>query len=171
QLFSDILKSNLSFTLCSFSLLMKLKYDSFQIHMKSRSCSHAGVFHVEGEARYSLTLDMAKKLCDSLGITIASREQIIEAHAKGLETCRYGWISNGNTTILRQKAHVNCVNNMTGVFFHQVSLEQPFDAFCFNASGEFLFFHSSYSPGPGFPKLTRPTNTKLPMFFAIVTNK
>uniref|UniRef100_A0A8C7CX21 CD44 antigen n=1 Tax=Oncorhynchus kisutch TaxID=8019 RepID=A0A8C7CX21_ONCKI len=96
---------------------------------------HAGVFHVEGPDRYSLTLDLAKKLCESLGITIASREQVIEAHAHGLETCRYGWISNGNTTILRQKAHVNCANNTTGVFFHQVSPEKPFDAFCFNASG------------------------------------
>ncbi|XP_067091525.1 CD44 antigen-like isoform X2 [Osmerus mordax] len=104
--------------------------------VKSRSCSHAKVFHVEGADRYALTFDLAKELCESLNATLASKEQITEAYQEDLETCRYGWISNQNTTILRHKAHPNCANNSTGVVFLQFTPDNLFDAYCYDAKAD-----------------------------------
>ncbi|KAJ8003026.1 hypothetical protein DPEC_G00165090 [Dallia pectoralis] len=120
-----------------FGLLASFKTTSVPVTVRSRSCSYAGVFHVEGKDRYSLTLDMAKELCSDLGADIASEEEVRTAHSKGLQTCRYGWISNGTVIISRQNAHINCATNRTGVFTNTESADRLFDAMCFNESDVF----------------------------------
>ncbi|KAK3526523.1 hypothetical protein QTP70_030678 [Hemibagrus guttatus] len=115
--------------------LLASSWAGYADEVKLRSCSYVGVFHIQGVGRYTLTFDKAKKLCEDLGTTLASLEQLTAAHAKGMETCRYGWISNENITILRHEPTSQCANNQTGV----ISFAPPdtkYDAFCFDQTDQ-----------------------------------
>lgn len=99
--------------------------------VKLRSCSYLGVFHIQGLDRYTLTFDNAKQLCEELGTTLASLEQVTAAYGKGFESCRNGWISDGNVTIPRHVANPQCAGNQTGV----ITLSNPDpknDAYCYD---------------------------------------
>nr|XP_023698013.1 aggrecan core protein-like isoform X1 [Paramormyrops kingsleyae] len=100
----------------------------------SRGCSYVGVFHVVGGSRYALDFQQAENVCRSLGTTLASLENITAAYKKDMEICRYGWISNGNVTILRRTPHPNCANNLTGILYYADSSGSlvHFDAYCFD---------------------------------------
>ncbi|XP_061679666.1 CD44 antigen-like [Syngnathoides biaculeatus] len=106
---------------------------SEQLQVNSRSCSFAGVFIVEGEARHSLTFIKAHNVCKQLETTMANPQQIKQAFEKEMETCRNGWISNMSFAILRHTPHENCAMNMTGlIIYPHDDLSENLDAYCYD---------------------------------------
>ncbi|NWW25721.1 CD44 protein, partial [Falcunculus frontatus] len=97
------------------------------------SCRYRGVFHVEKNGRYSLTRSEAVKLCRALNSTLATLEQLKEAHEAGFETCRYGFVV-GHVVIPRIKPYPLCAANTTGIYKLSANTTDRYDAYCYNAS-------------------------------------
>ncbi|XP_048163006.1 CD44 antigen isoform X11 [Corvus hawaiiensis] len=97
------------------------------------SCRYRGVFHVEKNGRYSLTRSEAVKLCRALNSTLATLEQLKEAHESGFETCRYGFVV-GHIVIPRIKPYPLCAANTTGIYKLPANTTDRYDAYCYNAS-------------------------------------
>ncbi|XP_068873211.1 CD44 antigen isoform X4 [Aphelocoma coerulescens] len=99
----------------------------------SVSCRYRGVFHVEKNGRYSLTRSEAVKLCRALNSTLATLEQLKEAHESGFETCRYGFVV-GHIVIPRINPYPLCAANTTGIYKLSANTTDRYDAYCYNAS-------------------------------------
>ncbi|NXA63454.1 CD44 protein, partial [Mohoua ochrocephala] len=97
------------------------------------SCRYRGVFHVEKNGRYSLTRSEAVKLCRALNSTLATLEQLKEAHESGFETCRYGFVV-GHIVIPRIRPYPLCAANTTGIYKLSANTTDRYDAYCYNAS-------------------------------------
>ncbi|XP_050969708.1 CD44 antigen isoform X2 [Labeo rohita] len=101
-------------------------------------CGFAGVFHVEGTSRYSLTFQQGFELCQSLGYKLATQEQVNDAYKKGLRTCRYGWIDGQNVMFLPHVNGSNCDSSSTEITFHPEVAEYLSNVYCFNPSNTSL---------------------------------
>uniref|UniRef100_A0A3P8SQ71 Lymphatic vessel endothelial hyaluronic receptor 1a n=1 Tax=Amphiprion percula TaxID=161767 RepID=A0A3P8SQ71_AMPPE len=101
--------------------------------------SIAGVLQVTSlnylnQPQYAFNASEARRICLSLGLSIATKAQVERALSRGLETCRFGWIDEHFAVIPRIQALVNCGKNQTGLVPWRASVTQKFDVFCFNES-------------------------------------
>ncbi|NXY42287.1 CD44 protein, partial [Ceuthmochares aereus] len=118
---------HLSLTICnsSFSFLSMTEFNV--------SCRYGGVFHVEKNGRYNLTLSEAVELCRALNSTLSTLEQLKKAHELGFETCRYGFVV-GNVVIPRINPYYLCAANQTGIYKISANTTNRYDAYCYNAT-------------------------------------
>nr|XP_057945049.1 lymphatic vessel endothelial hyaluronic acid receptor 1a isoform X2 [Doryrhamphus excisus] len=103
----------------------------------------AGVFQVSylnelNQPEYAFNTTDARDLCLSLGVNIATKDQVMAALNRGLETCRFGWIDEHFVVIPRVKALSNCGQNQTGLVKWRAAVTRKFDVFCFNESASQL---------------------------------
>ncbi|KAM6943590.1 lymphatic vessel endothelial hyaluronic acid receptor 1a [Xenentodon cancila] len=101
--------------------------------------SIAGVIQVsylndQNQLRYAFNVSEARRLCQSLGLNIASRAEVEDALRRGLETCRFGWIDEHFAVIPRIHALANCGQKQIGLVPWRAPVSQQFDVFCFNES-------------------------------------
>ncbi|NWH77817.1 CD44 protein, partial [Piaya cayana] len=118
---------HLNLTVCN-SCFSVLSMTEFNV-----SCRYGGVFHVEKNGRYSLTLSEAVELCRALNSTLSTLEQLKKAHELGFETCRYGFVV-GNVVIPRINPYHLCAANQTGVYKISTNTTDRYDAYCYNAT-------------------------------------
>ncbi|XP_023680253.2 uncharacterized protein lyve1a [Paramormyrops kingsleyae] len=95
----------------------------------------AGVFLLSSTPKeYALNASAARDMCQLLGMTLANRAHVQNAHAHGLETCRYGWIEERIAVIPRVTSSASCGRGGIGVIIWRAEAHRNFDAFCFNGT-------------------------------------
>ncbi|KAM4596195.1 LOW QUALITY PROTEIN: lymphatic vessel endothelial hyaluronic acid receptor 1a [Fundulus diaphanus] len=104
--------------------------------------------NVRNEHQYAFNASEARKICQSLGLSIASKAQVKEALSRGLETCRYGWTDEQIAVIPRIHALFNCGKNQTGLVAWRASVTYRFDVFCFNESDAFIQLKDTVTDDP-----------------------
>ncbi|XP_055505733.1 mucin-2-like [Leucoraja erinacea] len=111
-------------------------------------CGTQGIIQKEFGGRYQLDFQAAADLCQSLGTTLATLDQLKRAHAEGYETCRYGWIEGGLIALPRIQAHPSCGKKFTGIYTVQRPQEMKYDVFCFRETDDRICSTSMTPPHP-----------------------
>ncbi|KAG7260376.1 hypothetical protein CRUP_014074, partial [Coryphaenoides rupestris] len=118
-------------------LLLAPTWSSTPPAVSARSCTYAGVFQAERSGRYTVSFDAAPELCENLTSTLATLTRLRDAYSIGMETCRFGWVSNQSVAILRHSRHEHCAQNNTG-FILNVANAKFYDVYCYDETGGYF---------------------------------
>ncbi|KAA0723776.1 hypothetical protein E1301_Tti003109 [Triplophysa tibetana] len=114
-----------SFFMCGLSLDTKL----IEVYPKQPIL---GVFQAYLGKKYELNASAARDVCEYLGVTIASKAQVVDAQKHGFETCMFGWIDEQIAVVPRVQVKSNCGRGEVGVVVWRADVNRKFDVFCFN---------------------------------------
>lgn len=153
-------------SLLAFSLVFSEQNTSNIAFFPSPNRSIAGVILVsyldQNQPQYAFNVSEARKICQSLGLSIASKAQIEEALSRGLETCRFGWTDEQIAVIPRITASANCGKNQTGLVTWRAAVTFKFDVFCFNESDALQQLENKVTDNPlSSSKLIHTSNSTL----------
>lgn len=95
----------------------------------------SGVLMLTGPRRsYAFNFTAAAEACRFKNVTIATRAQLQQALDRGLEACKYGWISEQVAVVPRLSSVSTCGTGKIGLVIWNAAPHQRFGAWCFNAS-------------------------------------
>ncbi|XP_039619516.1 lymphatic vessel endothelial hyaluronic acid receptor 1a [Polypterus senegalus] len=99
---------------------------------KISKCRISGVLFLEPIP--AVNYSSADAACKTLGLVIASQDDVLKALNHGLETCKFGWSEEKVLLLPRIHAHPSCGKNGTGIVKWRNFLNTTFNVFCFNIS-------------------------------------
>ncbi|XP_062381264.1 lymphatic vessel endothelial hyaluronic acid receptor 1a [Sardina pilchardus] len=120
---------------CLLLLLLLLPASSALVHHLIRlpdAASVWGVFEVSQVPHYSFNASVARDVCQQMGVTMATKDQVEQALHHGLQTCRFGWVDEQIAVVPRLQAVSTCGQNRTGLVTWRAAVTSLFDVFCFN---------------------------------------
>ncbi|XP_072527686.1 uncharacterized protein cd44a [Salminus brasiliensis] len=124
-------------------------------------CSYAGVVHLEGSGPYSLNYQQAMQLCQNLGYSLATEEQLTKAYNQGLKTCRNGWIEGQKTSFIPNDVDPKCTVSTTGITSHVQEEDNLSDVYCFTyADSSEISCEDAANPTPA-PVSSQTTHSEL----------
>ncbi|CAH6792957.1 lymphatic vessel endothelial hyaluronic acid receptor 1 [Phodopus roborovskii] len=97
-------------------------------------CRYMGVALVYRKANTQMNFTEAEEACKVLGLTLASKDQVVAAQKSGFETCSYGWVGERISVIPRILSNPKCGKNGQGVLIWNAVPSSKFKAYCHNSS-------------------------------------
>ncbi|KAM7003521.1 lymphatic vessel endothelial hyaluronic receptor 1b [Tautogolabrus adspersus] len=119
-----------------FTLSLFWFFAAFSLAPDSSLNKAAGVFLLIEGGVYTFNFTAARDACLFLNVTMATRAQMERAVQHGLETCKFGWITERVAVVPRLTSDEKCGRGKTGVVQWNASEDTKFGVFCFIASDD-----------------------------------
>ena len=78
---------------------------------------------------YSYTFQQGKAKCETLGMQMATLDQIRKAFDQGYGICSCGWLSDGTAWFPLQEKNFPCGGDPVGI--HRCNWQNTFNVFCY----------------------------------------